>query len=161
MKKFIFVILALGMIFVSCKKDELPTPTQTTANADTTNWEDEYNNGGLLPTNTNTNALEGTKWELIKYITGNLATQYVHDTLVFLPNYRYTLNGGASRVYQLSSITGSTNKQLTLDFFTSFGGSNYAGVVGAYFVEDGFINNAEFTDMQNSSIKIKAWFKKL
>jgi hypothetical protein len=58
-------------------------------------------------------------------------------------------------------ITGSTNKSLTLSYFYPFGGSHYSGQVGQYFVEDGFISNIEFADLQNNTSTIRAWFEKI
>jgi hypothetical protein len=58
-------------------------------------------------------------------------------------------------------VTGSTNKSLNLYYFYPFGGSQYSGQVGQYFVEDGVMSNIEFTDLQNSTATIRAWFVKI
>jgi hypothetical protein len=156
---FLTAIMFLGISFTSCEKEDLPEPIPITQ-TDTSNWYDDYIDGGTIPTNTNSNPLKDTKWILTHWVSGGFVHSYPNDTIEFVSNTTYKLNGGAERTFFLSGITGSTNKTLTLNFFASFGGSNYAGVVGAYFIDDGFMNNIEFTDMQNSSIKIRAWFEK-
>lgn len=160
MKTIVSLFICFMVILVSCKKEETPKPSTSNTRPTQSNWYDDYTDGGVLPNNTATNPLMGTKWVLTKYITGGLVMQYPNDTLTFSTYNKYKVNQGGERTYSLSAITGSTNKTLTLNFFSSFGGSNYAGVVGAYFINDGFINNAEFSDMQNSTIRINAWFIK-
>lgn len=161
MKNSIYLTIAcVILLFTSCFKEEAVTPN-TPAQTPQTNWYDAYVDGGTLPNNTYSNPLVGTKWVITKFLSGGFAMQYPNDTVSFITNTTYTLNSGSPRTYYLSGITGSTNKSLTLNFLSTFGGSNYVGVVGAYFIADGFINNAEFTDMQNSTMKIKAWLVKL
>jgi hypothetical protein len=160
MKRFLF-ILALGLSITSCKKYEgnyqqVPDPV------DTISWQDGYQDGGTLPgggTQTQ-NTLIGTKWVLVKVVSA-FSTTYPNDTITFVSNNRYVLNQNAQRPYSISGITGSTNKSLTLYYFFPFGGSHYSGQVGYYFVEDGLMSNIEFTDLQNSTSKIRAWFVKI
>jgi len=159
--KYILITLLVFLTFTSCKKIEgnyqqIPDPV------DTTNWQDGYQDGGTLPgggTQTQ-NTLIGTKWVLVKVVSA-FSTTYPNDTITFVSNNRYVLNQNAQRPYSISTITGSTNKSLTLYYFFPFGGSHYSGQVGYYFVEDGVISNIEFTDLQNSTSKIRAWFIKI
>jgi hypothetical protein len=165
MKKALIVIL-VGIFFIgtfsSCKKDDDFGYSQVPEeNTDTIHWEDEYSDGGTLPNGTGwVNDLVGTKWVLTKYVSG-FATQYPNDTIHFVTQNNYTLNGGAVRTYQLSNVPSSTNKDLQLNFFFPFGGSHYAGQVGEFFVTDGVMNNIEFEDIQNPSTSIRAWLIKL
>jgi hypothetical protein len=105
--------------------------------------------------------LFGTTWVLIQYRnTAYIGSTKTSDTITFISNTEYKLNNGSVRTYNLSPLTGSTNKSLQINFFTPFGGSNYSGSVGKYFITDGFINSCLFTDNQNSSIKFLAWFER-
>lgn len=159
--KQLLIILGLVLSISSCKKYEgnyqqVPDPV------DTTNWQDGYQDGGTLPgggTQTQ-NTLVGTKWVLIKVVSA-FSTTYPNDTINFVTNGAYVLNQNAQRTYVLSSVTGSTNKSLTLYHFYPFGGSHYSGQVGQYFAEDGIMSNIEFTDLQNSTATIRAWFVKI
>ncbi len=160
--KNLFIVLLAIVALSSCKKEEFgqyhsePENTYNEPHDSTT-----YVYGGTLPnTGTATNDLVGTKWVLTKYVSA-FATEYPYDTLDFVSANTYTLNGGAVRTYQLSSIPASTNYSLGLYFFFPFGGSHYSGDVGGMFVQDGEINNTEFTDNQNSSSTIRAWFVKI
>lgn len=163
MKAFFLILITIALAITSCTKpdDEIPTVPVGQTNNNNTDWSDEYGDGGTLPNGgSQNNALVGTKWVLTKYRNG-LGWQYTNDTLLFKTNTIYTVNSGGDRTYSLTSVTGSTNKNLNLNFFMPFGGSNYTGTVGYYFVSDAVINNCEFTDLQNSSIKIVSYFKKI
>lgn len=158
------IFVSLSSLLTSCKKDPI-TPGNYQAGQpappDTTNWQDQYSNGGVLPTGggTTINELVGTTWVLTKYVT-SFATTYPNDTLRFTSNTQYTINNGAVRNYQLTTSVASTNKTLSLYYFYPFGGSHYSAEVGATFVADGQINNAEFTNIQNTTDLLKAWFVK-
>jgi hypothetical protein len=163
MKK-IFSLLLSSLIIVSCKKEPI-TPGNYTAGTpqqDTTTWVWQYGNGGTIPTGggTQNSELLGTTWVLTKVVSA-FATSYPNDTIRFVGNNNYTLNNGAVRPYQLSSSAGSTNKTLALYYFAPFGGSHYSAQVGFYFVSDGFMNNAEFTNIQNNTATTRAWFVKI
>ncbi len=160
----LFLILSL---FASCNKEPI-TPgnykagTQENDTIDNS-WVNNYQNGGTIPTVGGTmqnNELFGTTWVLTKVVSA-FATSYPNDTIKFVSNTNYTLNNGAVRPYQLSSSAGSTNKTLALYYFAPFGGSHYSAQVGFYFVSDGFMNNAEFTNIQNTTATTRAWFIKL
>jgi len=163
------LLLILGIIsaisLTSCQKYEFEGPydqVKDSTQVDTTTWSTTYSNGGTLPTGTGTqNAeLDSTVWVLTKYVSA-FATEYPNDTLTFISNTKYTMNGGAERNYSLANIPSSTNKELSFYYFFPFGGSHYSGQVGLYFVDDGVLNNIEFTDIQNSSNTIRAWFVKI
>ena len=162
MKKLIFLFAIVGLGLTSCTKEEFEPRVEVEETQDTTNWQNGYNNGGTIPTGggTQTNPLVGTEWVLTKMVSA-FATEYPNDTISFQTNTEYTLNGGAVRPYQLNSLPSSTNYDLSLYYFMSFGGSHYSGQVGYYFVGDGEINNVEFVDIQNSSSTIRAWFVKI
>lgn len=160
--KNLFIILLAVISLASCKKEDFgqyhqePENTYNEPHDSTT-----YTYGGTLPNSGNaTNDLVGTKWVLTKYVSA-FATEYPNDTLEFVSINQYTINSGAVRTYQLSTLPLSTNYQLSLYFFFPFGGSHYTGQVGQYFIQDGEINNVEFEDDQNSATTIRAWFIKL
>lgn len=165
--KTILTLIASVLFLVSCKKEPI-TPGNyqagTKPEQDTTSWIDGVVDGGTLPNWNNgnqNNELVGTTWVLTKMVAG-FTTTYPNDTIKFVSNSNYTLNNGSVRPYSLSNGTVSTNKTLSLYYFAPFGGSHYSGQVGYYFVSDGQINNAEFTDLQNSNAsKINAFFVKL
>lgn len=164
MKK-IFITLLISLSIISCKKEITPGNYKAgTQDKDTidNSWVNNYQNGGTVPVwNSNqNNELFGTTWVLIKVVSA-FATSYPNDTIKFVNNTNYTLNNGAVRPYQLSSSAGSTNKTLALYYFAPFGGSHYSAQVGFYFVSDGFIDNAEFTNIQNTTATTRAWFVKL
>ena len=136
MKKVIFI--GLISLLVSCKKQKLSPYTQVPEPVDTTVWQDSYSYGGVLPNlGGSSQTLVGTKWVLRKVVAGFSIT-YPNDTIKFISNSSYVLNQNGQRPYTISGITGSTNKSLTLYFFLPFGGSNYSGQVGQYFISDAF-----------------------
>jgi hypothetical protein len=160
MKAF-FVALIIGVL-ASCKGI---TPGNYEPNSplppDTSHWQNQYTNGGLLPVGATTSSpLIGTTWVLTKFVAG-FSTSFPNDTLRFIGQSTYTINGGSERPYQLTAGVASTNKSLSLYYFSPFGGSHYSGQVGYTFISDGFIDNAEFKNIQNSTSKIRAWFVKI
>jgi hypothetical protein len=159
MKKIIFLMFTV-LMFTACQKEDPLTPADPPTE-NTSNWSDDYIDGGTIPNGTPVeNDLVGTTWVLTKYVT-QMTTEYPNDTINFVSNTTYTMNGGAVRNYQLSNIPASTNKDLTLYYFFPFGGSHYSGQVGLYFVDDGQISNVEFSDIQNSTNSVQAWFVKI
>lgn len=160
--KTLFIVLLSVLALSSCKKEEFGQYHQVPENTynppeDTT----FYTYGGTLPNSGNaTNALVGTTWVLTKYVSA-FATEYPNDTIQFVSINQYTINGGAVRTYQLSSLPLSSNYDLSLYYFFPFGGSHYSGEVGNTFISDGEINNVDFINIQNSSSSIKAWFVKI
>lgn len=160
------IICLIGMLIIfltSCEKEEYePWVYVDEETQDTTKWQDNYTDSGTLPNGTGTgNKLNGTKWVLTKMVTA-FATEYPNDTLEFISNTKYLINGGAiPRSYQLNSIPASTNYDLSLYYFTPFGGSHYSANVGYYFAEDSVIDNAEFHNINNTTSTIRAWFKRI
>lgn len=158
MKNILF--FSLVVLLFSCKKVEGPY-TQVPDPVDTTNWQNNYNYGGVLPNfGSGQSNLTGTQWVLVKVVSA-FSTTYPNDTITFISDNAYVVNQNGQRPYTLSQITGSTNKSLTLNFFYPFGGSNYTGQIGQYTIEDGFMSNIEFVDLQNSTATIRAWFEKI
>lgn len=158
----LIVILAIG--FTSCTKQEITPgnyPPNKAPSSTTNNWQGQYTDGGTINTGIGANNdLVGTTWVLTEYRV-NYSTKYPKDTIRFIDNTHYTIQNGVQRTYSLASGVASTNKSLSFNLFYPFGGSNYSGQVGGTFVSDGVINNAEFKDLQNSSVKIIAFFKKI
>ena len=163
--KNIIILLAIALVcLTSCNKEiiepnYIEVPEEVT---DTTAWYERYANGGTLPTgnSTYTNELIGTTWVLTKMVA-SFSTSYPNDTIYFVDNVHYTLNNGAERNYQLNSLPSSSNFDLSLYYFSPFGGSNYSANIGKYFIDDEEINNVEFEGTQNSSSTIRAWLKKI
>lgn len=149
----------------SCKKEITPgNYTLGEETLDTTTWQWQYANGGTLPNwgNGSNNELYDTKWVVLRYNIGGFSMAYPNDTIRFVDNSHYTLNNGLVAdylTYQISPITGSTNKTLTLNFFSTFGGSNYSGQVGQYFVSQALSSEIPITfiNMQFNTTT-NAWF---
>lgn len=174
-KKFvislIITLLVMGGLFLfnSCKDDITPgNYTLGEPSTDTTTWQWQYIDGGVLPdwgTGTVFNELVGTKWVILRYNIGGFNMTVTNDTLEFINNTNYVFNNGQQQTfqtYQITNITGSTNKNLTLNFLTTFGGSNYSGLVGQFFVSQAL--NTEipviFNDMQSNTI-LNAWLTRI
>lgn len=162
MKNILYIILIISLH--SCTKNDFGSykevpPVEST---DTTDWTKQYSDQGVLNTNPigGNNELVGTKWVITKYNNGFMNT-FPNDTIEYIDNSHYRLNGGAQRTYTLTTLSGSTNKSLTLNFLATLGGSLYSGQVGYYFISDGFISNGEFTDLQYTSKIYKVWMVKL
>lgn len=165
MKKLLFLLLIIFITVTSCRKDDeyMPWTNVPEELNDTTQWQDNYTDGGTLPYDTAyKSGIVGTKWVLTKMVT-SFATEYPNDTIEFLTQNTYIIYGSSiPRNYQLNSIIGSTDYSLSLYYFTSFGGGHYSANVGYYFISDGVIDNAEFHNNYNSTTnKIRTWFKKL
>lgn len=164
MKQILFIITVAIVGLTSCTKENFePNYVEVPEEViDTTAWNSGYGNGGTLPPNGGTmvNDLVGTTWVLTKIVSA-FATEYPNDTIYFVDNTHYTLNNGAVRNYQLSSLPSSSNFDLSLYYFAPFGGSHYSGQVGQHFIDDAEINNVEFTDIQNPSTVTRAWLEKI
>ena len=161
MKKLVF-LLVLGLVFASCQKEDFGQYSQYPETIYNPDYDTvTYIYGGTLPsTGSVSNDLVGTQWVLTKYVTA-FATEYPNDTITFVSNNEYTINGGAVRTYQLNSLPLSNNYDLSLYFFFPMGGSHYSGEVGSTFISDSEINNVEFQDLQNEGNTILTWFEKL
>ena len=129
----------------------------------TTTTPSEYNvpsgymyNGIIGGTTTTVTSLMGTKWVVTKYIQ-SLVPTYPNDTLDFISNTQYTINGSTPRNYSMSSIVGNNMKSLSLYSFTTVGG-DWGGEVQGTFINDWVINNSLFSDMFNTSTpSIRVW----
>jgi hypothetical protein len=172
-KSFIALILTIIVSLVlfsvySCKKEVTPgnyvlgEPT-----TDTTTWQWQYTYSGILPNWGNgsiNNELVNTKWVIRRYNIGGFNMTYPDDTLFFINNTNYLINGfqASFQTYQITNITGSTNKSLTLNFLQTFGGSNYSGQVGQFFVTQGLSSEIPivFNDMQ-SNITLNSWLSRI
>ena len=164
MKNYLIVLFALTLAFFSsCKKEEITPGNYTNSPiVEDTVVTPEYSKGGTIPGTTPLNSeLVGTTWVLTKVMAGFATTTDLNDTIRFVTNMDYSINGGATRPYNITSGVSSTNKTLTLYYFYPFGGSHYSGEVGHYFVSDGVINQAEFINIQNTTTTVKAWFEKI
>jgi len=164
-----FLIVISILFFTSCEKYESPYAQQEKLRlenernqVDTTDWHDKYDNGGSLTNDIdNTNELLGTKWVLTEYRVGFGPIQHPYDTIYFRTSNTYNVNDGGARSYTLSSLPSSTNKELTLNYFFTFGGSHYSGQIGGTFIEDWQMNNVLFTDLQNNGIQVQAFFERI
>ncbi len=167
MKKLFLPIIyiILGFLIYSCKKDTItpgnygqPIPPPI----DTTHWQNQYTNGGTTPNfgSNITTELVGTIWVLTKLQTG-FSSSLPIDTVRFIDNTNYTINGGAVKPYQLTSGVASNSKTLTLNYHYPFGSGNYAGEVAGTFVTDSVIDNVEFKNIQTTSTTVRAWFKRI
>lgn len=120
-----------------------------------------YSYGGVLNTTTTpAYTLNGTKWVVTRYNNGLSGSVYPNDTLNFISDTDYTINGGVNKKYSLSSVIGNNNKSLSLWSFTTLGG-NYSGQMISSFIDDGVINNSQFVDMFDVNNTVTVWMEKL
>lgn len=161
------IILLTLLLICSCEDDLKPgNYTLGQPSTDTTTWQWQYTYSGVLPnwgTGSINNELVGTKWVIKRYNIGGFNMAYPNDTLFFINNTNYLINGLQAnfQTYQFTNVSGSTNKSLTLNFLQTFGGSNYTGQVGQFFTTQGL--NYEipivFNDMQ-SNVTLNSWFSR-
>jgi hypothetical protein len=117
--------------------------------------------GGVWnPSITATSSLNGTKWVVTRYNNGLSGNVYPNDTLEFISNTYYTINGSSQRAYTLNGVAGNNMKSLTLYSFTTLGG-DYSGQVLGTFIDDWVINNSEFTDMFNVNNTVTVWMERI
>ena len=105
------------------------------------------------------NILKNTTWVITRYDTKNNTSVFPDDTLYFINTDSYTINGGIERRYTLGIVMNSNDKALTLYDHTTFGGT-YTGRILSTVVEDGEINNSEFTELYGSD-SVKVWMEKM
>ena len=103
--------------------------------------------------------LVDTKWIITRYDTQNNTTVNPNDTLHFTDTDSYTINGGGERSYTLGIVMNENKQTLTLYDCTTFGGT-YTGRVLSTFVDDGEINNTEFTQLYSND-SLRVWIKNL
>lgn len=107
-----------------------------------------------------TQSLNGTQWVVLRYNNGLSGNVYPNDTLDFVSNTQYTINGGSVKNYSLTNVTGNNNKSLSLYSFTTLGG-DYSGQVIGTFIDDGVINNTQMTDMFNVNNTVTVWIDRI
>lgn len=165
MKTKIYLLIGCLFCLMSCKK-EFITPGNYQASqtpiADTSHWQNQYSNGGVLPNwgNGSDNELVGTIWVLTNIQT-SFSSVLPIDTIRFVSNTNYTINSGSIRPYTLTTGVTLSSKTLTLNYHYPFGSGNYAGEVASTFVSDGVIINCQFTNTNSTTTNIRAWFNKL
>ena len=103
------------------------------------------------------NILNNTTWVITRYDTENNTSVFPNDTLRFLNEDEYTINNSTSRLYSMGIVMNSNDKTLTLYDCTTFGGT-YTGRVLSTVVEDGEINNTEFTELYGSD-SLRVWME--
>ena len=109
---------------------------------------------------TSNTTLVNTKWVVTKFIQ-NFVSTYVNDTLVFISNTQYTINGSSPRNYNLSGIVGNNMKSLSLYSFTTLGG-DWSGQVQSTFINDWVINNSSFINIMNSNLpETRVWITRI
>jgi len=173
MVKGVFYIILITLVLMSCNKKDYDNYTLAEPEEeviDTTHWEYDYTYAGTLPSSEESeNDLVNTKWVLTKYVI-SFATEYPMDTIEFLTNTTYQITSPAGqnypavssiRTYTLSNVPNSTSKELQLNHFYPFGAYHYSTRLSELFIEDGVINNAEFTSLYESSKVVRAWFVKI
>lgn len=165
MNKLIF-LFGLIMLFASCKKDEITPGNYKTSPppVDTSHWQNQYGNGGTLPTWTSgsdTNVAVGTTWVLTYLQVGFSTPPLPIDTIRFINNNSYTINGGSVRPYTLTAGVATSSKSLTLNYHFPFGSGNYVGQVATTFVTDGVILNCEFVNTNTTTTTVRASFSKI
>jgi hypothetical protein len=119
-----------------------------------------YTYGGVVnevteaPTN-----LNGSVWVMTRYDEG-LTPYYPQDTLTFLNNVTYTVNGGTPTTYSFSNIGGNNMHHLTLYDFTTLGG-NYSGQLSLSFIEAGEINNMTMSGVFGTTGTVQVWLEEI
>ncbi len=116
-------------------------------------------NGVWQNTTPATSTLSGTKWVVTKYYDG-FSNNYPNDTLHFVSNNQYTINGGTTTNYTLSGIFGNNMSEMTLYGFYTIGG-DFSGMVPNNFVINGQINSALFTDIFNTNNDKLVWMDRI
>lgn len=117
--------------------------------------------GGVWsPVTVNTSTLEGTKWVVTRYNNGLSGNVYPNDTLEFISQTFYTINGSGNRTYSISNVIGNNMKSLSLYSFTTLGG-DYSGQVQGSFIDDWVINNSQFSDMFNVNNTVTVWMTRI
>jgi hypothetical protein len=100
------------------------------------------------PVNSST-TMEGTTWVVTRYNNGLSGNVYPNDTLDFISQTFYTINGSGNRSYSLSNVIGNNNKSLSLYSFSTLGG-DYSG-----------LNNSQMTDMFDVNNTVTVWMERI
>lgn len=118
-----------------------------------------YSYAGVVGNPSTSTTLVGTKWVVTKFVQ-NFVTQLPNDTLEFISNTQYTINGSVPRNYSLSGIVGNNFKSLSLYSFTTLGG-DWSGNVQSTFINDWVINNSLFTDLFTTVPDARVWMVRI
>lgn len=128
-----------------------------------------YQHQGVLNTNSNNNDnisksdLYDTKWVVTKFYNG-FGYDLPNDTLEFLDNDQYTINGvtNGNRTFNVITIVGNTSVNLDLNDFLTMGGNNYRILTSSNFINDGIINGSQAGDILNPNNSNKfIWMEKI
>lgn len=127
-----------------------------------------YTHQGVLNTsndnpNISSSDLVGSTWVVTKFYNG-FGYDQPNDTIVFLANDLYTVNGGShsGRTYNINTIVGNTSVNLNLNDFITMGGNNYSILTSRNFITDGVINGSQVTDILNPNNSNKfIWMVKI
>ena len=124
---------------------------------------DGYVYGGILNSvvdePTVTESLNGTQWVITRYDEG-MTPYYPNDTIDFISNVSYTINGGNWYNYSLSNIVGNNLLTLTLYECSTLGG-NYSGEITEAGITSGTINNQTFNGIFDTQGNVKVWMEKI
>tara|TARA_R110002110_G_scaffold49196_1_gene145849 strand:+ start:4773 stop:5693 length:921 start_codon:yes stop_codon:yes gene_type:complete len=104
-------------------------------------------------------SLNGSKWVITRYDEG-MTPYYPNDTIEFISNVSYTVNGGPWQTYSLSNITGTNMNSLTLYECSTLGG-NYSGQITKSFIQSGEINNIVFDGIYGTPGNVTMWLEKI
>ena len=125
MKNLITFLIAVVFI-TSCKKSAI-TPGNYKAGTppatDTSHWQTQYGNGGVIPTSTTTpanNNLVGTNWVLTD-VYNNYAHVAKHDTIHFISNTNYQVGSNPTK-FTYSLYTSMGNGTIDLHQFNPING---------------------------------------
>ena len=167
--RILFAIISIFLLLnlLGCTKDVI-TPGNYYPKAeliDSTKWQDDYVNGGVIPTfgnnNTQSNELVGTTWVLTKIQTA-FVTTILSDTLHFITNTKYYLNSDST--YKPTYGLYAAQNNVTLEF-KPLVSMNYVqcstNQLGVGFANGPQIIGVEFVNLYNTTTTFKAWFTKI
>ena len=103
--------------------------------------------------------LSGTKWLITRYDTPYNTSVEPNDTLQFVGNDHYSINGGSAKAYELNEHIGQDRYSLILYHCPTFGGT-YRGLVLSSFIDDGMISNTEFFEFRRRD-SLRVWMVEL
>ncbi len=164
---FAILTIILLLLLTGCTK-EVITPGNYYPKAeliDSSKWQDDYVNGGVIPTfgnnNIQSNELVGTTWVLTKILT-NYGVTLLSDTLHFLSNGRYYVNSDSLTIAHYSLY--QVQNYMTLEFKPLIP-MNYmfckTSNLGVGFANGQQIISVYFTNYYNTRPFFFAWFTKI
>lgn len=164
MKNILILVLSVITI-IGCKKQELGEPLPSEEVVVEQKWRDTYDDGGLISGDVDdVVTLVGTEWELTYFIKGfaggNLQVGD-RDTILFVSNHDYTVNGQSNslQIYTLNSVFGSNDYNLSISNYYRFG-DTYSAYINETMILYGLMDKIEFTsDYNTNSLEIKATFR--